>query len=138
MTKVASLAKLILITRIFCACNSQSPTTEHLLGKWQNTKDGGNIVLLKNNIFTASNLNSEMFHDGKLIKLKTTDGEGTWELSNEGSGWKVELRFKKLKGLEKGYHLPVNISERFGDYGLFVWKGDPDSGNRYSFEKRSD
>ena len=135
MTKVASLAKLILITGIFCACNSQSPTTENLLGKWQNTKDGGNIVLLKNNIFTASNLNSEMFHDGKLIKSETTDGEGTWALSNEDSGWKVELRFKKLKGLDKGYHLPVNISERFGKYRLFIWKGDPDNGQRYSFIK---
>ena len=96
------------------------------------------IELHQNNMFTASNLVSDIFHDGKLIKLKRTDGEGTWELSKEGSSWKVELRFKILKGLEKGYHLPVNISERFGKYSLFVWKGDPDNGQRYSFIKKTE
>jgi len=52
-------------------------------------------------MFTASNLVSDIFHGDKLIKLKRSDGEGTWEFSKEGSSWKVELRFKRAKGLER-------------------------------------
>jgi len=59
------------------------------------------IELHQNNMFTASNLVSDIFHGDKLIKLKRSDGEGTWEFSKEGSSWKVELRFKRAKGLER-------------------------------------
>jgi len=122
----------------FFSCQNEKPEKNKIVGRWEEKKQGTIIELKNDNILVFKNIPTDLNLFRDIRTRKHISGEGTWDLEFRNGRWEVAIFLKKISGIEEQYILPVNIANNFGDIGLFIWKGDPDSGNRYSFEKVPD
>lgn len=137
----SSHAKDIILTitlLLLFSCGNKEPSHDQLVGTWIEPEQGAKIELLNNEKAIITGLGNDLFEHSGFKITKPIHVDGRWELVKRSNRWKVLLTLNKTDELTKGYALPLDISNNFGNISLFVWRGDPDSGNRYSFEKIPD
>jgi hypothetical protein len=149
---VARMAVLLLL--LFQNCSNPELRREDFVGTWK-SNDGAVIELREDGSYSAKRINYYNYFSEVKYENKRFDFDGRWKILDHKKLKQLELQsdvtFKDL-GINSTYMIDgrvyshnIGITFEISGQGLledtppwylFVWIGDPDSVNKYRFEKQ--
>jgi hypothetical protein len=149
MRKVSLVAGALLAA--LAGCCGQEVSRDAVVGAWMLTatsreklppplKSGsGRLVLSSDGRFTAVEVPGDLLYLRPASEVGLVTGNGTWDLVARDGLQRVKFVFEEISAGQQD-NLPFGtellVSHGAGAPGLFYYQGDPDAGQRITFEKR--
>ncbi|TDE13397.1 hypothetical protein [Dyadobacter psychrotolerans] len=97
------------------SCGNNEPSHDELVGTWFEPEQGAKIELLNNEKAIITGLGSDLFEHSGFKITQPIHVDGMWELVKLSGRWRVLLTLNKTAELTRGYGLPLDISNNFGN-----------------------
>jgi hypothetical protein len=138
--KAKPLYIFLLLSILFQGCSPPKPQQIDFVGVWK-ADDGATLELREDGAYNAKNIYYYHIYSHEEDENKKFDFSGTWELEERKDGkFKVNIRSTtEHNEYNFGFTFEIlgnGLLSNTPPWTLFVWIGDPDNMNKYTFRKQ--